>query len=448
MENNLPENWIETDLGSVLSRMTNGSSLKQQKELFEGSYPITRIETIWNETIDLTRVRYVKPSKDDIEKYSLRKGDILFSHINSGKHIGKTVVFNLDETVIHGINLLLLRTNSSVNGFFLNYLLTHFRFSGKFMEKAQHSVNQCSINQKKLKEFVIPIPPRPEQDRIVAKVDVLMAQVATMQKSLERIPQLLKDFRQQVLTQAVTGKLTEEWRKGKELGEWRTVTLIELIKAKPRNGFSPKGVDFPTDVKSLSLGATTSGKFNPSKVKYLDIVKPDSDSHLWLKHGDILIQRSNSLEYVGTSALYTGEDNEFIYPDIMMKVQAKKGISNKYLNYCLSSSSTKEYYKSNATGTAGNMPKINQSVVSNTPVSKPPLKEQQEIVHRVECLFAKADAIEEKYQSLKTKIDTLPQAILHKAFKGELVEQLPTDGDAADLLKEISRLKKEKSTVS
>src|SRR6056297_2364629 len=237
MEKNLPKNWTETDLGTVLSRITNGSSLKQQEKPFDGSYPITRIETIWKETIDLNRVKYVKPSKNDIEKYGLHKGDILFSHINSGKHIGKTVVFNLDETVIHGINLLLLRTKPYVSGFFLNYLLTHFRFSGKFMEKAQHSVNQCSINQKKLKEFVVPLPPFPEQQRIVAKADVLMAKVATMQKSLERIPKLLKEFRQQVLTQAVTGKLTKGWRKGKNLGKW--------LSTKKEYNFRPWNINLP-----------------------------------------------------------------------------------------------------------------------------------------------------------------------------------------------------------
>ena len=59
-------------------------------------------------------------------------------------------------------------------------------------------------------------------------------------------------------------------------------------------------------------------------------------------------------------------------------------------------------------------------------------------------VFAQADIIEEKYKCLKAKIDNLPQAILHKAFKGELVEQLPTDGNARELLKEIEGLKKVK----
>ena len=57
-----------------------------------------------------------------------------------------------------------------------------------------------------------------------------MAQVSTMQKSLERIPQLLKDFRQQVLTQAVTGKLTEEWRLANNIEKWNKDKFENLVK--------------------------------------------------------------------------------------------------------------------------------------------------------------------------------------------------------------------------
>ena len=80
-------------------------------------------------------------------------------------------------------------------------------------------------------------------------------------------------------------------------------------------------------------------------------------------------------------------------------------------------------------------------------IELPPLVEQQEIVSRVESLFAKADAIEKQYETLKAKIESLPQAILHKAFKGELTEQLDSDGDARELLKEIEGLKEAGKTL-
>src|SRR5690606_12104685 len=106
-------------------------------------------------------------------------------------------------------------------------------------------------------------------------------------------------------------------------------------------------------------------------------------------------------------------------------------LSNEFLAY------------STTAGERSVLPKINQKGINEIPFPLPTLTEQQEIVRRVESLFAKADAIEERYNILKEKIEHLPQAILHKAFKGQLVPQLPTDGDAKDLLAEIMALKKE-----
>ena len=73
---------------------------------------------------------------------------------------------------------------------------------------------------------------------------------------------------------------------------------------------------------------------------------------------------------------------------------------------------------------------MNLSKIKKWEIHLPSFEEQTEIVRRVESLFAKADAIEAKYKTLKVQIDNLPQALLAKAFKGELVEQLDTDGDA------------------
>lgn len=70
-------------------------------------------------------------------------------------------------------------------------------------------------------------------------------------------------------------------------------------------------------------------------------------------------------------------------------------------------------------------------------MSVPNLLEQQEIVRRVESLFALADSVEKQYQTAKARVDRLTQSILGKAFRGELVPQDPNDEPAAELLKRI-----------
>ena len=94
--------------------------------------------------------------------------------------------------------------------------------------------------------------------------------------------------------------------------EWKWVRLGEIIKEPPRNGYSPKTVDFETPIKTLKLGAVTYGIFAPNEYKYINEEIPE-DAYCWLKNGDFLIEWSNSVEYVGICAIYTGKDNEFMY---------------------------------------------------------------------------------------------------------------------------------------
>lgn len=423
MEKVLPKGWVETPIENLFS-LVYGKGIST-KDLLDS-----------DSNVDLYDVYGANGIIGKFSSYSYKNSKVIIScrGAASGK-IHKTNPYSF----VSSNSIILDEVSSSLlNLDFVKYVMTIAEKTAIITGTAQPQ-----ITIQLLKDLKIPLPPLAEQERIVTKLDKLFAQQEKIKAALDRIPRLLKNFRQQVLTHAVTGKLTEQWREGKELEDWTNLNLIDVIVEKPRNGYSPRAVEYATPLKSLSLSATTSGKFNPSFVKYIDEEKPPLSSHLWLKNGDILLQRSNSLDYVGTAAIYDGVDFDFIYPDIMMKVRAKKLIEIKYLYFILSSEATKKYYRENATGTAGNMPKINQDIVSKTPLLLPALQEQQEIVRMAESLFAKADAIEAQYQALKAKIDNLPQAILHKAFKGELVPQLPTDGDAKDLLDEILALKKD-----
>ncbi|HZH39080.1 MAG TPA: restriction endonuclease subunit S, partial [Bacillales bacterium] len=176
---------------------------------------------------------------------------------------------------------------------------------------------------------------------------------------------------------------------------WVWCRLGDLIKESPKNGYSPKAVSYPTNIKTLKLGATTYGKFNPDECKYIDEGIP-TDSFLWLKKNDILIQRSNSIDYVGVSAIYDGEDNQFIYPDLMMKIQMMQYLSIKFSYLLLSSPMTRAYFRNLAKGAQKSMPKINQGVVLNTLFPLPPLAEQKAIVEKVDRLMNIIDQLEQQ----------------------------------------------------
>lgn len=433
----LPTGWTSATFGDVVTRMSNGMAGVQNKD--GNGVPVSRIETIADQRIDFGRIGYVAEfDESHLEKYKLLDGDVLFSHINSPTHLGKTAIFSGGNVLYHGINLLRIQVNRElITPLIFDFACKFLRYKGEFSLRAQHAVNQSSLNQTKLAAFPISLPPLAEQKRIADKLDTVLTSVDAVNTRLARVAPLLKRFRQSVLAAATSGRLTEDWR-GDSEPDWATHKLGDLLEGKPRNGYSPKAVDYETPVRSLTLSATTSGTFKGEHAKYIDEEIPD-DSHLWLEPEDILIQRANSLEYVGVSAIFNGPDKSFIYPDLMMKARANARTTSRFLHLLLCAEGTRKYFRENATGTAGNMPKINQQTVINAPCRLPTLAEQTEIVRRVETLFAFADRLEARLAQAQTAATRLTPALLAKAFRGELVPQDPNDEPAAELLRRLAQ---------
>lgn len=176
---------------------------------------------------------------------------------------------------------------------------------------------------------------------------------------------------------------------------WRTVPLARLLTFGPRNGYSPRSSSEPTSVRVLSLSATTTGTFDPSQYKYVDVQIPEG-SHLWLSQDDILIQRGNSLDYVGVAAVYEGRSAQFIYPDLMIKIRVSGVLNTKYLLLVLNSAYGRSYFRNCATGTSKSMPKVSQADVLAFPVPIPPRDEQDRIVSITTRLTTLARQLQQK----------------------------------------------------
>lgn len=361
-------------------------------------------------------------SEDDYDNWMTRGipqfGDVV---ITTEAPMGNVAIIKIKEKFAMAQRAICLQFFEYDMSRFSHYALRSPEFQ-KLLTLNATGTTVSGIKAATLKRLQLPIPSINEQKIIADKLDTLLAQVDSTKARLEQIPQILKRFRQAVLAAAVSGKLTEEWRDINPSEKWETVKLLDIIVDKPRNGYSPKGVEYETAIKNLTLSAVTKGYFIENCFKYVDI-DISNDSYLWVKNGDILIQRANSLEYVGVSAIYEGKDNQYIYPDLMMKFRVNERILTKYLHYSLLSELTREYFRKNASGTTGNMPKINQGTVSAAPVNLPPISEQTEIVRRVEQLFAYADGIEKQVQNALERVNNLTQSILAKAFRGELTAQ-------------------------
>ena len=349
---------------------------------------------------------------------------------SAGKKIGI-----LDRDVCFGNKLCCFRS-ITVHNTYLYYYLQCPRFFSDFMGSMTGLIG--GVGAAKLKNIVISIPPLAEQKRIVAKIEELMPMVEEYGKAEERLTALNAEFpdklRKSILQQAIQGKLTKRdpadqpasellkrirtekerlIKEGKIKKEkplppiteeempfeipdtWAWMRLSEMLLIQPTNGVSPKGVDYKTPFKNLTLTATTSGYFKPDSFKYVDI-SADIAERYYLKDEDILIQRSNSRELVGTSCIYRHGNDLYIYPDLIMRLHLMPEISVDYIDFVLKAPPCRSYYQESASGSSLSMPKINQSTVRNTVIPLPPLAEQQRIVDRVNELLAVCDELKRR----------------------------------------------------
>jgi len=356
-------------------------------------------------------------------------GDVLFAKITPCMENGKAAVatglangLGCGTTELH-----VIRPLDGIDPRYIYHFLHQERFRREAALNFTGSAGQLRVPVSFIQQSCIPLAPPDEQRRIVAKLEALFTTIEACQKRLAKIPVILKRFRQSVLAAACSGRLTADWRDRNGAPIWEEKILGELILEKPKNGYSAKPVKYQTPFRVLTLTATTSGEFKPEHFKYFD-GPVGADSGLWLQPDDILVQRGNTIEYVGVPAIYDGHPNEFIYPDLMMRLRARPEVDSTFLYFALSWERSRNYLRKKATGTAGSMPKINQQTLISVPIDLPPLAEQREIVRRVEGLFNLADQIEARYKKAQEQIDKLTQSILAKAFRGELV---PTDADLA-----------------
>lgn len=144
-------------------------------------------------------------------------------------------------------------------------------------------------------------------------------------------------------------------------------------------------------------------------------IDADTASKYFIKNGDLLIQRANSIDYVGVSAIYNGADDQFIFPDLIMRLKISDCLDGSFIHSYLSSLTGRAYFRTHATGTQGNMPKINQSTVVNAPVPIPPIAEQHRIVAKVDQLMALCDQLKTRLTQARQLNEQLATALVEQA---------------------------------
>ncbi len=384
-----------------------------------------------------------------------KAGDIL---ISVRAPIGPTNVADRDCSI--GRGLAAIRPK---NGIPTEYILYYLELKEPELALSGTGSTFTAIKKENLANLSLPLPPLAEQQRIVTRLEALLSHVDAAGDRLSRVPAIMKRFRQSVLAAACSGRLTEEWReenpstdnsdqllirvseelqnysvKSKknsvvQLSQWEAPEQLEIfdipdnwtwIAVKDSTYLLQYGISVKADsdeksgIPILRMGNIQEGLINLTNLKFIP-ANTESISNFIVETGDILFNRTNSPELVGKSAVYN-EKLRAVFASYLIRVRPNSNlILSDYLCWWINSMWGREWARIVRTDGVSQS-NINAQKLSVMPVPLPPLDEQREIVRRVGLLFERADAIEREVAAAGRRCERLTQAVLGKAFRGEL----------------------------
>jgi type I restriction enzyme S subunit len=239
--------------------------------------------------------------------------------------------------------------------------------------------------------------------------------------------------------------LTEEWREGRKLVAWGKTTIGNITMDLSYGTSKKCDYSVKNGIPFLRIPNISSGEINLSDLKYACLDKKERN-HYTLEKGDLLMIRSNgSVSLLGLSVVVDESVVGYAYAGYLIRLKCIKDIIiPDYLSFVLSSDGLRTQIELPARSTTG-VHNINSGEIKVLRIPLPPLQEQKEIVNRIEKLFAFADSLEARYNKTMEQVAKIEQAVLAKAFRGELVEPGPNDESAEGLLKRIRYKKKERA---
>lgn len=304
------------------------------------------------------------------------------------------------------------------------------------------SESGVNLTQQKFLKLEIPVAPLAEQKRIADKLDTVLARVDACRERLDRVPLILKRFRQSVLAAATSGALTADLRDDiarfqAALPEsWQSCTIKDAGKIQLGRQRSPKFHAGENMRPYLRVANVFEDRLDLSDVMEMDFSSDDFERYQ-LHVGDILLNEGQSPELLGRPAMYRGELPGACFTNTLIRFQAYDHVDPNYALFVFRNHMHSGRYRSEGTITT-NIAHLGAGRFSNIEFPLPPKSEQEEIVRRVDALFAFADRLDARLHTARIATERLTPALLAKAFRGELVPQDPSDEPASELLKRLA----------
>ncbi len=449
----LPEGWGAAPLGQLISP----SNEKIEPSLCPNApyLSLEHIESGTNRIESQGRASDVRSTKA-----VFFAGDILYGKLRP--YLNKVTIPDFDG--VCSTDILVFRPTEIVSQQYMLRFLSQSSFV-QYATDHQKGNSLPRVSFGDLAKYPMPLPPLAEQKRIVAKVEALLVRVNKARERLDRVPGILKKFRQSVLAAACSGRLTDDWREENPNFESAEVIvdvvqglrtakrICEFPPIVKRRGDLPKIPDswcwttFGFLMKDLQNGISTKPNLHPPGVPILRIsalrigsvflddyrfleATDDLVERYALVDGDLLFTRYNgSLDLLGVCGMVRGVGESIIlHPDKLMRVRFDHDyVDKEYVELFFGTPFARDQMTAKSKSSAGQQG-VSGKDVKQQLVALPPKIEQQEIVRRVRNLIGAMNEVGDHVAVASSRSESITQSVLAKAFAGELVE---TEADLA-----------------
>jgi len=435
----VPPSWAWASMGDVAEIIGGGTpSTSDDGNFAEAGIP-------WLTPADLTGYQevYISRGRRDLSERGYRSsaarimpsGTVLFS---SRAPVGYCAIASGDISTNQGFKSFVLK-GDLIPEYIRHYLLG----SVDYAESKASGTTFKELSGSRAAELAVPLPPLPEQRRIVAKIDSLTGKSRRARDHLDHIPRLVEKYKQAVLAAAFRGDLTRQWRASHTLpdADWETIELGQIADvgtgATPKRGTSRyyEGGTVPW----VTSGAVNDEIVRGSEECITAAALRETNCQLY-PVGTLLLAMYGEGKTRGKVAVLGMEaaTNQALAAIV---VHRNGPAERDFVLWYLRS----QYLELREQAAGGVQPNLNLGIIKRTLLSLPPQIEQREIVQRLEAAFAWIDRLGAEATSARRLIDRLDQAVLAKAFRGELVPQDPEDEPASMLL---DRIKAERGALS
>ncbi|MFT2721982.1 restriction endonuclease subunit S [Deinococcus sp. A31D244] len=362
-ETSTPVNWTLVNLGEVVSLRTGpfGSSLHKSDYKLGGIPVINPMHINAGRILPSHKVTVSREVAERLAEFKLKRGDVIMAR--RGVMGRCAIASSVEENWLCGTGSLIVRPEESITSAFLQRFLSSPQVVSELESTAVGST-MANLNQGLLLSLPVPLPPLAEQVRIADKLDALLARVEAGRERLERVPKLLKRFRQSVLSAAVSGELTREWRGGGD-AEWEEQPLnrVALSRLGKMLDQSKNTGELTPYLRNINVRWFS---FQLDDAANLRVEAVEREA-LAVKKGDVLICEGGE---PGRCAVWNGVEDHYVYQKALHRVRVGDQLNPHWLTYCLKDGADSGKLEEYFTGTT--IKHLTGAALAQFPVPLPP----------------------------------------------------------------------------